>query len=344
MIVVARGRRLAGGPDGVQQRGVCRAVAAAATPVVSAVGHERDVTVCDLVADVRVVDADGRGRGGGAETPRPWSARLATRPAARLGRGLVRAGDRAHGGPGRRDAGAGARAAGARRARGGRVRRGWSAWTRSARPGRRRAPRPTWRRAGRAAPRAGEARLGRAEARRVERAAALLALLSPGRTVARGYAIVRDAAGGAVIAVGRGRRGRARRSSSSCATAGSPRRRRGRGERRAAAGAPAVTFEEALAGAGRGGGAARERRGGAGGGRGPVRARARATWRPAGSAWPAAQRRIEELTADGPAGRPGAGRDPSLERRPDVGRSERGRALAAGLPALQPLEVALDRG
>ena len=33
---------------------VCRAVAGAATPIVSAVGHERDVTLCDLVADVRV--------------------------------------------------------------------------------------------------------------------------------------------------------------------------------------------------------------------------------------------------------------------------------------------------
>ena len=34
----------------------------------------------------------------------------------------------------------------------------------------------------------------------MERAEALLALLSPRRTVARGYAIVRDADGGAVIA------------------------------------------------------------------------------------------------------------------------------------------------
>jgi exodeoxyribonuclease VII large subunit len=45
---------------------------------------------------------------------------------------------------------------------------------------------------------------------RVERAAALLALLSPERTLARGYAIVRDADDGAVIAsasgIGPGRR------------------------------------------------------------------------------------------------------------------------------------------
>src|SRR5262249_21955231 len=33
--------------------GLCRAIAALATPVVSAVGHERDTPLCDLVADAR---------------------------------------------------------------------------------------------------------------------------------------------------------------------------------------------------------------------------------------------------------------------------------------------------
>jgi exodeoxyribonuclease VII large subunit len=33
--------------------GVCRAIAASRVPVVSAVGHERDTPLCDLVADVR---------------------------------------------------------------------------------------------------------------------------------------------------------------------------------------------------------------------------------------------------------------------------------------------------
>ena len=47
---------------------------------------------------------------------------------------------------------------------------------------------------------------GRLEASsgRVERAAALLALLSPERTIARGYAIVRDAQDGSVIASAEG--------------------------------------------------------------------------------------------------------------------------------------------
>lgn len=54
VIVVARG----GGPledlMGFNSEIVCRAVASAQTPIVSAIGHETDVTLCDLVADVRV--------------------------------------------------------------------------------------------------------------------------------------------------------------------------------------------------------------------------------------------------------------------------------------------------
>jgi exodeoxyribonuclease VII large subunit len=195
VIVVARGGGSLEDLMAFNSEAVCRAVAGATTPVVSAVGHERDVTVCDEVADLRVstptaaaqaVVADAaaleRGLRDAEETMARELARargvaaerLAQRTAA-LGRALrergTRAGDRVDAAE-RRLAPALARAAG-------------------------RAPERL------AASEAALTRAARARAdqagRRLERAEALLGLLSPERTVARGYAIVRDAATDGVI-------------------------------------------------------------------------------------------------------------------------------------------------
>jgi exodeoxyribonuclease VII large subunit len=195
VIVVARGGGSLEDLMAFNSEAVCRAVAATATPIVSAVGHERDVTLCDEVADVRVstptaaaqaVAPDAaeleRGLRGAEETlarvlmrvRRVAGERLALRTAA-LGRAL--------------------RARGARSA------------DRVDAAGRRLAP-ALARVVGRAPERlaGAEAALTRATlaraagaGERVARSAALLALLSPERTVARGYAIVRDAATDGVI-------------------------------------------------------------------------------------------------------------------------------------------------
>jgi exodeoxyribonuclease VII large subunit len=174
---------------------VCRAVAACATPVVSAIGHEKDVTVCDLVADLRVSTPTAA-----AQALVPDAAELAARLGAAQGaldRGLRRAGERG------RERLAGAERALARTLRG-----------RGALAGQRvddltgRLERAVARVAARA-PLALEERrrgLGRAAAarseramERLERAGAMLGLLSPGRTVRRGYAIVRERGAGRVV-------------------------------------------------------------------------------------------------------------------------------------------------
>ena len=168
---------------------LCRAIAASATPVVSAVGHERDTPLCDLVADAQGLDAD---RCGPAPGPGPRRARRGPRPPARerppLRPARRRAG-RARPGRARRAARAAAARALARDpAR--RARPGPHAARPASRPGRRPATRPArGARRPAARPRAcGDARAGlrdrpRPRPRRARRRHARAG--SPGRPAAR---------------------------------------------------------------------------------------------------------------------------------------------------------------
>ncbi len=206
VIVIARGGGSLEDLMAFNSETVCRAVAAARTPVVSAVGHERDITLCDLVADVRVSTPTAAAA---AVVPsrEALDAHLADSAAA-ITRGLVRAGTRARVDVDRR-------AADLVRALRGRGDLGRDRVDRLA---------PRLRggleRVAARAPAAVDDRAGRLEravaarrdaaGRRVDGAAAMLHLLSPRRTVARGYAIVRDAGDESVIGsagdVGEGRR------------------------------------------------------------------------------------------------------------------------------------------
>jgi exodeoxyribonuclease VII large subunit len=183
VIVVARGGGSLEDLMAFNSESVCRAVAEARVPVVSAVGHERDVTLCDLVADVRVATPTAA-----AAAVVPSMEALETR-LADAGPALARA----------------LRTAGALRSD--RVERLAPRLRAALGRAAGRAPVELEARAERMA-RAARTRGERAAAG-VERAEGLLALLSPARTVARGYAIVRDAADGRVLgsaaAVGAGR-------------------------------------------------------------------------------------------------------------------------------------------
>lgn len=196
VVVVTRG----GGPledlMAFNAEEVCRAVAASRAPVVSAVGHEKDVTVCDLVADLRVSTPTAA-----AEAVVPDAARLAAHlEGAELAmiRGLVRARGRAEERCERRATRLVSALRGVSAQADARVARAEG----RLRPALRRVPAPRavhLTAAESALTRAMDARLRHATGR-VDTAAALLSALSPRRTLSRGYAIVRSDAGRPLVA------------------------------------------------------------------------------------------------------------------------------------------------
>ena len=196
VIVLARG----GGPledlMAFNSELVCRTVAEASTPIVSAVGHETDITVCDLVADLRVSTPTKA-----AESVVPDAGELT----ALIDRGdlaMRRAVQQTVAVTDRRLAASTARLGQSLRAR------GEVAEARTEALGTRLAPALATN--ARHAPIAVAGlhdRLARGTqdvlahaGEHVERMGALHALLSPSRTVARGYAIVRDRVSGRVVA------------------------------------------------------------------------------------------------------------------------------------------------
>lgn len=194
VIVLARGGGALEDLMAFNSEVVCRAVAASATPVVSAVGHETDVTLCDLVADLRVSTPTKA-----AEAVVPDVAELLVRLAqadqrstTALGRMAQRATD---------DVGDHARRlVNGLRARGTLTRHRLDGLAGRLSPALARAHRAAAavvdRQAGTLARAVAEREA--AARRRVDRAGELLELLSPERTVARGYAIVRDDRGAVV--------------------------------------------------------------------------------------------------------------------------------------------------
>ena len=190
VIIVARGGGALEDLMAFNDEQVCRAVAASGVPVVSAVGHEKDVTVCDLVADRRVSTPTAA-----AEVVVADKASLDAQLAAAergLVRGLVRVRESSATRVDQRTHAliAALRAVGARSDS-----RVAAAQSRLAPALRRVADASALRLplAGDRLERAARARSATAE-RHLAASAALLAVLSPSRTVARGYVIVRDPA------------------------------------------------------------------------------------------------------------------------------------------------------
>lgn len=187
VIVIARGGGSLEDLMAFNSERVCRAVAAAATPIISAVGHETDVTLCDLVADLRVSTPTKA-----AEAVVPDAAQL-TAHLARVERALVRALHESTARRRRRVDDLATRLGGGLRTRGsvaGAHLTGLGARLAAAmRVTQTNAPIHLERRR-LALGRAGATYLADTRAR-VEHLAALHTLLSPARTVSRGYAIVR---------------------------------------------------------------------------------------------------------------------------------------------------------
>lgn len=195
VIVIARGGGSLEDLMAFNSEQVCRAVGAAVTPIVSAVGHETDVTLCDLVADLRVSTPTKA-----AEAVVPDATQL-TAHLARADVTLTRALRESTARRRRRVDDLTLRLGGGLRTRGSvagaRVGGLTERLVAAVRGVRMRAPTELERRRV-ALERATGTLLVETRAR-VEHLAALHELLSPARTVGRGYAIVRTVAGDRVL-------------------------------------------------------------------------------------------------------------------------------------------------